>query len=468
MHGRGISVIPVVPPHRTPATSMPATASYTVNLTVTDNHGLTDQASQPLSLITAPDGLTATPDTIDSVELNWNDNSTIETGFEIERSPGGAASWTNIATVAADVTTFTDNADLADGSDYDYRVRATGPDGDSGYSATISISAFECAASKTYTGGDWYQFALACDPGPYDTVTHIFDGPHPLVYRWDASTMSYARLGPYDTLSPQMGYWVSFYYTTDYTQSGYDNTNADIPLVTDASNGRSNLLGFHGIGEVSWPDALVIDGAQVKTLLEADPLDKGGPDRACDMSPPTNKCLMSRILRIWGGTKAAGSYQVYDPDVPGQEGNLVPLDGLWVKAFKAGIELRLPDPAAPVSAEAGTAAAQATASESTKQNQGRGNKDKKKDEAAWHVRLVAEQGSLRDPGNTLGQKPGSIDGQDSRDLEEPAPFGNTYLSVLFTNPLFEAVEWGFTTDFRTPTEPISGEWPFVVKTSKVS
>lgn len=444
---------------------------YAVTLTVTDNHGLTDQASQPVSLITAPDALTATPDTIDSVELNWNDNSTVETGFEVERSPGGADSWTNIATVAADVTTFADNADLADGSDYDYRVRAAGPDGDSGYSATASITAFECATSKTFNGGEWYQFALACDPGPYNTVTNIFDGPHPLVYRWDASAMSYARLGPSDTLSPQMGYWVNFYYTTDYTQSGYDNTNADIPLVTDSANGRSNLLGFHGTGSISWPDTLVVDGPQVKTLLEADPLDKGGPDRACDVSPPTNKCLMSRILRIWGGAKAAGSYQVYDPDVPGQQGTVVPLDGLWVKAFKSGVELRLPDPAAPATKT--TMPASAATNTETKDSPGKGNKggnkgdkkDPKSSGATWFIRLIAEQGSLRDPGNTLGQKPGSIDGLDSRDLEEPLPFGETYLSVLFTNPLFREVDWGFTTDFRTPTDPPEGEWPFVVKTS---
>ena len=447
---------------------------YTVTLTVTDDDGHTGQTSQSFTLISPPDGLTATPDAIDSIVLNWNDNSATETGFEVERSPGGTETWINIASVAPEVATFTDNADLADGSDYDYRVRATGPDGGSDYSATANVTAFECASSKTFNGGEWYQFALACDPGSFNTVTHIFDGPHPLIYRWDANTMNYTRLGPNDTMTPQMGYWVNFYGNTNYTQSGYGNTNADIPLVTDASTGRSNLVGFHGTGTISWPDALVIDGTQVKTLLEADPWEKGGnpTSRECDLPTPGNKCMMSRKLRIWGGTKAAGAYQVYDPDVPGQEGSVVPLDGLWVKAFKAGVELRLPDPVAPAPVAEQPAIAVATANEGplTKTEKGNkgGNKGGKKTSPPWYIRLIAESGSLRDPGNTFGQKSNSIEGQDARDLEEPAPFLGEYLSVLFTNPLFETVDWGFTTDFRAPSDQIAGQWPFVVKTSLAS
>jgi len=84
------------------------------------------------------------------------------------------------------------------------------------------------------------------------------------------------------------------------------------------------------------------------------------------------------------------------------------------------------------------------------------------------VRLVAESGDLRDPGNTLGHKNGSIQGQDARDLEEPPPFAGDHLSILFTNPLFEVSSWGFTTDFRAPADSPAGEWPFVVKASSSS
>ena len=70
---------------------------------------------------------------------------------------------------------------------------------------------------------------------------------------------------------------------------------------------------------------------------------------------------------------------------------------------------------------------------------------------------------MEDPGNGLGQMDTAKDGNGPHDLEEPAPFGNQYLSILFTNPLFEQVNWGFTTDFRAMTKNLQGIWPFVVK-----
>jgi hypothetical protein len=370
------------------------------------------------------------------------------------------------------VGAFNDNADIGDGLIYDYRVKATGPDYDSAWSNPASVTTFVCSASKTYTGGEWYQFALACDPGPYNTVAHIFSSLEPLVFGFDAVSGSYTRLESTDTMMPGTGYWVNFFRTLDYTLNGYDTVNVDIPLVTNAANGRNNLAGFPGNGTVAWPDVLVVDGAQTKTLLEADPWETGSSpvNRVCDLPGPTNKCLMSRKLQIWGGSKAAGAYQVYDPDVPGQEGSLVPLDGLWIRAFKSGVKLRIPDAVAPAPApEAVTtialASVESDGAKSKVKGKGKGKKGKGE---TWHVRLVAESGDLRDPGNTLGHKNRSIQGQDARDLEEPPPFAGDHLSILFTNPLFKVSSWGFTTDFRAPADSPAGEWPFVVKASSSS
>jgi len=298
--------------------------SFTVMLTVTDDDGHGGQTSQLIMLLAAPDGLAATPVAIDSIHLSWNDNSSVETGYVIERSPGGAGNWVQIGSVGASVGAFNDNADLSDGSIYDYRVKATGPDYDSAWDNPASVTTFVCSASKTYTAGEWYQFALACDPGPYNTVAHIFPSLEPLVYGFDAVSGSYTRLESGDTMTPGTGYWINFFHTINYTLSGYDTVNADISLVTDAASGRTNLAGFLGNGTVAWADVLVVDGAQTKTLLEADPWETGSSpvNRVCDLPVPTNKCLMSRKLKIWGGTKAAGAYQVYDPDVPGQEGSV--------------------------------------------------------------------------------------------------------------------------------------------------
>ncbi len=446
--------------------------SFTVMLTVTDDGGHSGQTSQAIMLMTAPDGLAAIPVAIDSIHLSWNDNSSVETGYVIERSPGGAGSWVQIGSVGAGVGAFNDDADLNDDSIYDYRVKAIGADYDSAWSNQASVTTFVCSASKTYMAGEWYQFALACDPGPYNTVTQIFPSLEPLVYGFDAVSGLYTRLESGDTMTPGTGYWINFFHTLNYTLSGYDTVNADISLVTNAASGRTNLAGFPGNGTVAWADVLVVDGGQTKTLLEADPWETGSNpvNRVCDLPVPTNKCLMSRKLKIWGGTKAAGAYQVYDPDVPGQEGSLVPFDGLWVRAFKSGVKLRIPAAAAPAPESAAPVAMAPVESDGAKsKGKGKGQgKGKKNKGDTWHVRLVAESGDLRDPGNTLGHKSGSILGQDARDLEEPAPFGGNHLSILFTNPLFEASSWGFTTDFRAPADSPAGEWPFVVKASSSS
>jgi len=443
---------------------------------VTDDDGQTGQTSQAITLLAAANGLTATPLEIDSIHLSWNDNSSVETGYIIERSPGGSGSWVQIGSVGAGIDVFNDNDDISDGSIYDYRIKATGSGFDSVWSNLASVTTFDCSASKTYTGGEWYQFALACDPGPYNTVAHIFPSLEPLIYSYDAVSGSYTRLASSDTMAPGTGYWVNFFRTLDYTQSGYDTVIADISLEANAASGRNNLAGLPGNGTVAWPDVMVVDGAQTITLLEADPWENGPSpiNRVCDLPSPPSKCLMSRKLKIWGGTKAAGAYQIYDPDVPGQEGMLVPLDGLWVMAFKSGVKLRIPEALPPGSAPtpeavAPVALASVESDDSKKKGKSKGRgKGKKSKGETWHVRLIAESGGLRDPGNTLGHKNGSIQGQDARDLEEPPPFAGDHLSILFTNPLFEASAWGYTTDFRAPADSAAGEWPFVVKASSSS
>lgn len=68
--------------------------------------------------------------------LTWEDKSTIETGFSIERKSvacGAVGTFAEIATVGANVTTYTDNA-VSFGSSYCYRVAAFNADNKSAYS----------------------------------------------------------------------------------------------------------------------------------------------------------------------------------------------------------------------------------------------------------------------------------------------------------------------------------------------
>ncbi|HWH69429.1 MAG TPA: fibronectin type III domain-containing protein, partial [Candidatus Sulfotelmatobacter sp.] len=70
----------------------------------------------------APTGLTATPLSPTGNQLAWTDNSTAETGFQLERSLDNVA-WTALPMLAADLTNAVD-AGLTAGTVYYYRVRA--------------------------------------------------------------------------------------------------------------------------------------------------------------------------------------------------------------------------------------------------------------------------------------------------------------------------------------------------------
>lgn len=90
-----------------------------------------------------PTGLTATPVGSSQIDLAWADNSFVETGFEIDRSPDGLGSWVTIASPAANATSYSDTG-LASNTPFFYRVRAVAGALSSSYdedSTTTSIAA---------------------------------------------------------------------------------------------------------------------------------------------------------------------------------------------------------------------------------------------------------------------------------------------------------------------------------------
>jgi hypothetical protein len=99
----------------------------------------TASATTPPTIPTAPGSLLATAVSGTSIKLTWSDLSNNETGFRIERSLNGTSGWTQIASVGANTTTYT-NTGLTRRTKYYYRIVAYNSAGPSSYSNTASTT----------------------------------------------------------------------------------------------------------------------------------------------------------------------------------------------------------------------------------------------------------------------------------------------------------------------------------------
>ena len=89
-----------------------------------------------LPIPAAPTGLIATVQN-GGVKLDWTGNSTFTSDFVLERSENGGTTWSSIATVPPDTTSFTDSS-LLNGGYFVYRVKAENAAGQSAPSNVIS------------------------------------------------------------------------------------------------------------------------------------------------------------------------------------------------------------------------------------------------------------------------------------------------------------------------------------------
>ncbi|MFB3076754.1 MAG: fibronectin type III domain-containing protein, partial [Lysobacterales bacterium] len=113
----------------------------------------------------APTGLAAAVFSSDRIDLNWSDNSGVETGFKVERSPNGTDTWTEIVDLPADSTTYQNGA-LAAGTTYYYRVFAYNDNGVSGNSNTANATTFTVPRSIQFSGRAWMVKASGSPVGP--------------------------------------------------------------------------------------------------------------------------------------------------------------------------------------------------------------------------------------------------------------------------------------------------------------
>jgi calcineurin-like phosphoesterase family protein/purple acid phosphatase-like protein/fibronectin type III domain protein len=129
-------VAPTATPTHTPTPAPPTATPTLAPPTATPTRTPTPVLP---ALPAPPSGLGATAVSRNRIDLVWQDNSTNETGFQIERSRSGGA-FSLIATTAAGATSHSDASGLTPNKTYSYRVRAVNAAGASAYSNTASAT----------------------------------------------------------------------------------------------------------------------------------------------------------------------------------------------------------------------------------------------------------------------------------------------------------------------------------------
>ncbi|MDA8241683.1 MAG: hypothetical protein M0Z67_15120 [Nitrospiraceae bacterium] len=127
----------------------------------------------------APSGLNAVAISSSSIDLSWTDNSSGEQGFEIERKTGLNGTYSQIGTVGAETTAYSDtDASLLPGTTYFYRVRAYDIFADSSYSNEANATTSAVAPSATTNTvsnnvGTSATLNATVNPGGAETSVHF-------------------------------------------------------------------------------------------------------------------------------------------------------------------------------------------------------------------------------------------------------------------------------------------------------
>lgn len=224
----------------------------------------------------APSGLVATPVSASRIDLRWTDNSTEETGFAIERSADGGATFAQVAVVGGNVTAYS-NSNLSAGTTYLYRVRATSAAGMSAASNTSSARTPTTSGGSTTTpfGGTPISLpgtvqAENFDNGPSgaayldatpdnaggayrQTPVDVYPIPAHAVMPAGYSTTLSSAAGPLAVGSIRAGEWLS--YTVDVTRTA--SYAVSLCFASGSMGGRASLtLNGQAVwgGEVALPN----------------------------------------------------------------------------------------------------------------------------------------------------------------------------------------------------------------------
>ena len=220
------------------------------------------QAYEDDGLPLAPTNLAANPNSKTQVSLNWSDNSSDETGFEVRRATAQNGTYNLVTTVAANATSYTDQG-LNSNATYYYKVRAVNAAGESDYSNVAQVSTFQYTVSLNFNwnnpqGAPWNntnvnpqqgdQFLnLKDDSGANRgidvTVVEPFDGENP----FGMNTGNNSGVVPDNVM--RSTYWLDFGNSAQLKVSDLDQSKGYNFVFFASRNGGGNRTTEYTIGD---------------------------------------------------------------------------------------------------------------------------------------------------------------------------------------------------------------------------
>jgi RHS repeat-associated protein len=216
------------------------------------NSNTANATTQAAGAPAAPTSLTAIAVSSSQINLTWTDNSTNETGFEVERATSSSGPWTLLTTTAAGAVSY-QSTGLSASTTYYYRVRATiGGTNDSANSNTANattqaVGAPAAPTNLAATAVSSSQINLAwTDNSTNETGFEVERGttslgPWVLLTTTAAGAVSYQSTGL--TAS------TTYYYRVRATIGGTnDSANSNTANATTQAAASDFALGVSGAG----------------------------------------------------------------------------------------------------------------------------------------------------------------------------------------------------------------------------
>ncbi len=237
-----------------------ATASGTIHSTTASKAGYTSQTMSSAKVLAgdvvrydfllnfpAPSNLTATGINSSAIQLAWVNNATNATGNVLSRSTNSGGPYTDIVSLATNVTVFT-NTGLAASTTYYYVIRATNSFGSTIISSQASATT---PAAGVRPGIATQPQDLTVNQGSNSTFMVSATGTAPLFYQWlfNSNTIAGATNSVYtrnDAQPPDAGSYsviISNSFGTTNSASAILTVQVIPPVITLDPSGRAAVPG---------------------------------------------------------------------------------------------------------------------------------------------------------------------------------------------------------------------------------